>query len=814
MIKSPGFTAVAVIALALGIGANTAIFSLINALLLRPLSGVEEPARLVIVYTSDYSSSQYSTSSYPDYVDYREQNSVFSDLAAYVEDQAIHFSTGNEAERIRGTVVTGNYFSVLGVKPALGRLLLPEDNINPGAHPVSVLSYDFWQRRFNSDPTVIGKTFSLNNQTFTITGVAQEGFKGTGLQSASDMWVPMMMYAQVNPSMATFEPFSKRGFRGFFILGRLKPDISLEKAQAQIDTITAQLARAYPDTNLGTLEHPDQPRPTPVLPLNQAMVGPNNRETTKQLTQMLMAVVGFVLLIACANVANLLLSRARERQKEIAVRLALGASRGRIIRQILTESLLLSLLGGISGILMSLWFTDLLMSSNLMATFSSLDAGPDLRVFAFTLAISILTGILFGLAPALQVSRPNLIPALKEIQPGVGQLSHQFGLRNMLVVFQVALSLVLLVGAGLFLRSLQKVYATDLGFTIDKGLMASLDLGRQGYKDDQGKIFYKQLLERIGALPGASSVTLASYIPVNAGGNRNGITIEGYTRKPEESLEFNVNTVDSNFFQTMGISLLSGRVFTDTDTETAPSVVVINQEMARRYWPGQSAIGKRISFKGSQGPFCEVIGIVRTGKYRNLKEDSLPYIYLPLSQNYRSRMTLLVRTEGEPAALLQAIRNEVHYLDKNLPLFGVKTLEEHLALGMAVERNTAILIGSFASLALLLAAVGIYGLMSYTVSQRTREIGIRMALGAQTKDVFRLVLHQSIKMAVAGVFLGLCGAFAVTRLVSTMLFGISPTDPATFFSVALLLTVVMLAASYLPARRAAKVDPMVALRYE
>jgi predicted permease len=469
----PGFAAVATLCLALGIGANTTIFSLMNALLWRPLPGVEDPARLVIVYTSDYSSGRYSTSSYPDYQDYRDQNQVFSGLAAYADSQSMNLSAGDSAERIRGNIVTGNYFSVLGVKALLGRTLSPEDDQKPGAHPVAVISYETWQRRLGGDPSVVGKTVSLNGHTFTIIGVAPEDFRGTALSSAPAVWVPMMMYGQVNPVFGQFNPLARRGARGIFLVGRLKPDATLEQAQANVDTIAAQLARAYPQTNLGTLRQPDQPRPMTLVPVNQAMVGPTRREATKRFTGLLLAAVGFVLLIACANVANLLLARARGRQKEIAVRLALGAGRGRIIRQMLTESVMLAALGGALGLLLSLWLSDLLLTFNAFASFTALNLSLDLRVLGFTLLVSLLTGALFGLAPALQASRPDLVPALKGTEPGGDVISRRLGLRNLLVVFQVALSLVLLVGAGLFLRSLQKVYATDLGFNPGDALLAA-----------------------------------------------------------------------------------------------------------------------------------------------------------------------------------------------------------------------------------------------------------------------------------------------------------------------------------------------------
>ncbi|MCI0351055.1 MAG: ABC transporter permease [Acidobacteriales bacterium] len=818
LLKKPGFTLIAVITLALGIGANTAIFSLIDALLLRPLPGVEAPERLVMVYTSDFSSGRYSTSSFPDYKDFRDQNQVFSGLAAFANNQAMHLSTGGESERIRGGLVTGNYFSVLGVQAKLGRVLLPEDDQTLGAHPVAVLSHDLWQRRFGGDQSVIGKTVSLNGYTFTLVGVAPEGFRGTGLQTALELWVPILMYRQINPApgqappAAGQTPFDRRGSRGFFLVGRLKPESTLEQAQAQFNVLAARLALTYPQTNLGTLQQPDQPRPITLVPINQAMVGPVTRESTRRVTQLLMAVVGFVLLIACANIANLLLAQARGRQREIAVRLALGASRFRIIRQMLVESALLALVGGAASMLLALWLADLLLSFEMFAAFAALDLKLDARVLGFTTVVSLLTGVIFGLAPALQASKPELVSALKDSESGDRLVPRRSGLRNVLVAAQVALSLVLLVGAGLFARSLQKAYATDLGFETGNALLASVDMARQGYTEAQGRQFYRQLMERIEALPGVRAATLAQYIPIDANGSRTGVSIEGYTQRPNEDLELSLNIVGSGYFQALGIPLVLGRGFSEQDTDAR--VVIINETMARRFWTDQNPLGRRISTSGSNGPFYEVIGVAGTGKYRNLREEALPYFYLPLSQQYRPRITLFVRTSGSVASVQSSVRAAVKAIDQNLPLFEVKTFDEHLARALAPERTNAALIGSFALLALLLAAVGIYGTVSYSVAQRTHEIGIRMALGAQRIDVLNLIVWQGMRFVLIGVAVGLSGALALTRLIASFLYGVSATDLLTFAVIASSLSVVALLACYLPARRATKVDPVIALRYE
>jgi putative ABC transport system permease protein len=809
--RNPSFTFVAVLTIALGIGANTAIFSVVNALLLQSPPGVSDPARVAIIYTSDFSGSRYSSSSYPDFVDLRDQNQSFSDIAAFADSQPFHLSSGAEAERITGAAVTAGYFATLGVKTALGRPLLPEDD----ATTVAVISYDLWRSRFNSASDVIGRTVQLSGRTFSIVGVAAEGFKGTGLRSSLSIWVPLTVYAQA-ASTASTSPLLRRGSRGYFIVGRLNPGVTVEQAQANVTAIGAHLAQAYPQSNLGTLAQPDQPRPMSVVSLDQAMVGPDVRDATKRIGGILMAVVGLVLLIACANVANLLLSRGRRRQKEIAVRLALGATRTRIVRQMLTESMLISMLGGGLGLLLALWLANELVSFDAFATFVSLTPTLDLRVLGFTLLISLLTGALFGLAPALHASNPDLAPVLKNTDSS-GRLSRRFGLRNALVVFQISISLVLLIGAGLFLRSLQKAYATDFGFDTRDALLASVDMARQGYNEAQGRNFYQQFVDGVQAMPGVLGVTLAQYIPVNAGGSRTGVYIEGYTSQPGEDLELNLNVVDANYFDTLGTPLLAGRAFGEQDTATSTKVIIINEAFARRFWPEQSlqeVVGKNLSISGARGPFYQVIGVAKTGKYRNLREAPLPFMFVALSQEYRSRVTLLLRTAGDPARLMPALRAELQKLDKTLPLYDVKTLDEHLGRALGQERTNAWLIGSFGVLAALLAAVGIYGVMSYTVTQRTRELGIRLALGASRGDVLRLVVGRGAVLTSIGLAIGLGSALALTRLVSTLLYGVSATDPLTFVAVAIALAGVALGACLIPARRAARVDPVVALRYE
>ena len=807
--KSPLFTTVAVLALALGIGANTTIFSLVYALLLRPLPGVEEPQRLLSVFTSDYSSTPYGTSSYPDYIDYRDRNEIFEGLAAYREDSLV-LNAGDQPHRIRGAAVTGNYFSVLRGKAILGRALLPEDDTAKSASPVTVLSYQTWRRRFGSDPALIGKTVELNNHNFTVVGIAAERFKGANLTAEVELWLPMTMLGQLQPASAG--SFDRRNARWLRVIGRLKPGATQDQAQSNIDSIAAQLAEAYPRSNRGTLQQPDKPRPMTLVPTSEvATLGPGARATARRMSQLLMAVVGFVLLIACANVANLLLARAESRRKEIAVRLALGAPRARLIRQLLTESSLLALMGGGAGLLMSAWMSDLILLFNLPP---ALDPSLDRWVLGFTLLVSLLTGLLFGLAPAIQASRLDLVPALKDSVEIANRPVLRFSLRDALVVAQVALSLLLLIGSGLFLRSLQNAYSTDLGFETRNALLASVDLSLQGYSQAQEKVFEETLQERLESLPGVQSVTATRFMPVSNSGMRGGVTIEGHQAQPGEDSEININIVALNYLRTMGIPLMRGRDFAAQDNESAPRVAIINDAMAHSYWPDQDPIAKRISFSGPKGPFVEIAGVVKTGTYRTIGEASIPYIYLPLAQNRAGQFTIIARTAGNPIALAAALRVEVQALDKSLPVFDIKTMNEHIGEALSQERMIATLLGIFGSLALLLAGVGIYGVMSYSVTQRRREIGVRMALGAESRDILKLIVGRGLMLTLSGVGIGLAAALALTRVAAGMLFGVSATDPLTFVAISVLLTGVALAASFVPARRASRVDPMVALRCE
>ena len=798
LMKRPGSTAIAVITLALGIGANATIFSFVNGLLLRPLDGVERPERLVGVYTSDFSSGRYGNSSYLDYLDFRQQADAFTDLAAY-DNAELNLAGTEGAERLRGAYVTSNYFEVLGVRARLGRTLTSDDDRPAAANPV-VISHALWQRRFGADPGIVGRPVTLNNRAYTIVGVTAESFQGLRLGSQPELLLPLTEESKAEA----------RGNRGLGITGRLRDGISVEQAQAQVTAIADRLARAYPETNMGTLAQPDAPRPMSVVP--EARINPKAQEGVRLVSTLLLVVVGLVLLIACANVANLLLAWASSRRREIAIRLALGASRRRLIRQLLTESLLLALLGGAAGLCVGLWTADLIPGFFPAGEMSGIDLSLDWRVLGFTTVVTLVTGVLFGLAPALQASRPDMVSSLKD-EKGRLPGGLRFGLRNVLVIAQIAISVLLLIGAGLFLRSLRSAVQFDPGFESQNLLLASLNTDGKQLNDAQQQDFYQRLTERVGSQPGVRSVTWTKVVPLGGGGQRRNIVLEGYQPQPNEDTELNTNVVGLNYFNTIGIPLVQGRDFSAQDRTRSPGVVIVNEELAQRYFPGQNAVGKRLR-TDSEGPYLEIVGVVRTAKYRNLRETPLPFVYIPLAQEIQSNLTLLVRTVGDPSTVLPAIRRELQQMDRTVPVDAVKTMSEQIEAALSADRMAAVLLGIFGAAALLLATVGLYGVMSYSVAQRTHEIGIRMALGAQTLDVLRLVVRNGMTLSLIGLAIGLAAAFVFTRIMATLLFEVTPTDAVTYAIVSLGLMLVALLACYIPARRATKVDPLVALRYE
>jgi predicted permease len=809
LIKSPAFTALAMLALALGIGANTAIFSLVNAVLLRPLPGVEAADQLV-AFERLQGGRNYDSFGYPDYLDYRDQSQSFAGLAAHV-GTPLSF-TGSTTERVRGDVVTGNYFAVLGAKPALGRLLQPDDDEAVGAHPVAVISHGLWQRAFGSDPSIVGQSINLNGYNFTIVGVAAKEFGGTSTGASFDVWLPMAMQPQAIPRMsAGILQDRSAGWIGIF--GRLKSGVGLQQAQAEIATLSDQLAHAYPETNKVR---------SASLYANLGLTS-SDRTSFRRFLGLLLAAVVLLLLIACGNVATLLMVRATSRRREIAVRLALGASRSRLIRQLLTEGVMLSLLAGALGLLLATWMADLILAFQQPAYgLRGLVTGLDFKVLGFTLALSLLTGICFGLAPALQASKPDLVTSLKDGTPASG--FHKSRLQSLLVAFQVGLSLVLLIGAGLAVRTMQKIVAIDRDFDTNNRLLMSLDLSIQGYSAEAGCAFYEQLIRQLQSTPGVISASFAKTVPPNDWSDRMSIFYEGQEppqdvlRSSEElGIRTDANRVAPRYFHTLNIPLLQGRDFSEADRAGAPAVAIINQALAERLWPGESPIGKRLAapfLNGPRRPPVEVIGVVSDTRYRTLLADAPTILYLPVLQAYDGRTTLVIHTTGEPAAMIETLRGEVTQVAKNLPLFAVKSMSEQVATTLWQQRMAASLIGIFGGLALVLAAIGLYGVIAHSVTQRTREIGIRMALGADPTNIVGLVVKQGLKLALAGVSLGMVAALALTRLMSSLLYEVSATDPTTFIIASFVLIAVASLASYIPARRATKVDPMIALRYE
>ncbi|HMB28399.1 MAG TPA: ABC transporter permease, partial [Blastocatellia bacterium] len=788
---------------ALGIGANTAIFGVVDRLLVRLLP-VNEPARLVNLIGRDEKGKSDTSFSYPDYKDYRDQNDVFDGLLAYSET-AMNLNEGGQPERVMGVLVSGNYFDALGVTPALGRAFLPEEDRTPGAHPVAVVSYGLWRRRFGADPKLVGRVITLNTQSFTVIGVAPAEFHGVRRGVSPDVYVPMQMIMQAWPSRRP-DDLNNRGFSWLNLMGRLKPGVTREQARTAMSALSSRIMQVHPKNTWPSVALEDG---------SQGETGEISDLRTP--LKLLMATVALVLLIACVNVANLSLARAQTRGREMAVRLAVGASRYRLIRQSLTESLLLSLLGGLLGLFLAVWLTDVLAAYSPPTGSSApplLDARLDWRVLAFAATLTLVTGLLFGLVPAWRASKPNLTLALKEESGAAG--AGRIRGRGALISAQIALSLVVLVCAGLCVRSLLALQRIDAGFETAKVLVMGLNLSLNGYKEEQGRQFYANLLERVSALPGVEAASLARAVPLTGSGMRMSLGIEGYTPADDKPINFDMNIVGPRYCATMKLPLVAGREFTANDNAAAPPVVIINEAAARTYWPNQNPLGKHliIGGPGRKPQPAEIVGVTGASRYRSLTEAFRPGMLLPAAQNYASDLSLHLRSAGAPASLIESARRELRALDPQLPVTNIRTLEEQRRNSLYSERVTALLLSAFGALALLLAALGIYGVIAYAVAQRTREFGIRMALGARAGDVLRLMLRQGALLIGAGVALGLAGAFAATRLIRSFLYQVSANDPMTFVLAALLLAAVPLLACYIPARRATKVDPMIALRCE
>ena len=794
--KNKGFTAVAVVALALGIGANSAIFSVVNTVLLRPLP-YREPGRLVMVWEDDTKHGfPNDTPAAANYIDWRDQNQVFEGMAA-MADQSFNLTGAGDPERIDGKRVNASLFELLGVAPQHGRAFAAEED-RPGANKVVILSHALWQRRFGSDAGVVGRSLTLNGESHTVVGVMPVGFQFPDREA--ELYVPIAF---------TQQEAASRGRHYLEVVARLKPGVTLEQARAEMSTIAARLQQQYPEQNteLGAS----------VEPLHEHLVG-----DIRPALLVLLGAVGFVLLVACANVANLLLARAAVRQKEIALRTALGASRMRLVRQFLTESVLLAVLGGVVGLLLSVWGVTILKSF-IPENISQVKAiAVDARVLGFTVLVTLLTGLVFGLAPALQASRFNLNETLKEGGRDAASARGGNRVRGLLVVAEVAVSLVLLVGAGLLINSFLRLRSVDPGFRTDNLLTMSVVLPQQKYPDHTRRTaFYTDMIRRVEALPGVRSAGVTNWIPLVRQGDSIGVTVEGQPVPVPGQGKLPIlmtRVVSPHYFGTMGIQVLQGRVFEEgKDRVDSPCVLVIGETVARKFWPGESAVGKRIAPGTPKSPedWCQIVGVVRDVKQLELVAEPKPQAYLSYAQaGFFAPRFLVVSTEGDPLALADAVRKTVWEVDQDQPVSNVNTMEGVLSESIARQRFTTLLLGVFAGVALVLAAVGIYGVMSYSMAQRTREIGIRMALGAQQRDVLKLAVGQGLKLVALGVGLGLLGALALTRLMSSLLFNVSATDPATLVVISLVLIAVALLASYIPARRAAKVDPLIALRYE
>jgi predicted permease len=804
--KDRAFTIVAVVSLAFGIGANATIFSAINGLLLRP-PAINDAGRLLQIWqhntTRGGGIGSHMQLSFPDYEYYRDHNQVFTEMAAFSgETSRVIWNRSGQGEVLQGAQVSANFFSILDVTPVLGRRFVPDDDRPSTGAAVVMLSNAVWQQRLGADPAILGKTLILNGREFTVVGIAPRGFTGLLAGFAPDFWTPMAMHSALSPALNLAE----RHQHWIIGLGQLKPGTTPARARADLAVLGQQLSSTYDaDRNLAPAALPLELVPTFMRGFLGGVSG------------VLMAVVGLVLLIACANLANLLLAKATSRRRELAIRAALGASRGRLIRQTLTESVLMAGLAGLLGLMMSWWATPALLSLKPASVPLVLNVTPDLRVLAFTIVISLLTGIAFGIAPALHQSRLDQTEALKDGSYHGG--SARSRLRSGLVVVEVTACMVLLAGAALCVRSLVNARSIDPGFDPHHGLSASLNVETFGYTEERGKAYYASLLERVRALPGVRAASLIDHLPLGPVMRTEAIEIDGY-RSPqgasgEPRLALDMALIAPNYFEAMGTPLLRGRGFDARDDRTAPTVVIINQAMADRFWPQQDPVGRYVTLfgPGQARTRARIVGVAKTGKYQSLGEEDKPFFYRSLLQDYQPGVQLIVRTDAD-APILGALRDLVQKLDPQMPLVGVETLEQHMQLPLFPAQAAGLLLGLFGLLALALALMGVYGVMAFAVSQRTREIGVRMALGARRADVMRLVLGHAMRLTLTGIAAGMVIGLGVTRVLSSVLYGISASDPVAFMTVGVALTLVALIASYIPARWAAAVDPMRALRAE
>jgi len=802
--KSPVFTLTIAVTLGLGIGANAAVFSIVNAMLLRPLP-VADPLNLYVVSVAHPGHDQPHPLSYADFVDYRDRAGVFSDLAGY-EINFAGLSTDNRADRITVAYVTGNFFSMLGVGASPGRPVLPAEGATAGADPVVVLGRSYWKKRFNADPAAVGRRVLVNGRPFVIAGVVPEGFVGVYALVEFDAYMPLGM---MSPASAYKDLVEKRDNHDLHAIGRLKPGTPRAEAQARLEVVARQLEQQYPATNKSV-------RPL-IIPERLARPEPNAANTNPLVAGVFLFLVALVLLVACVNVVNLLMVRATVRQRELAVRAALGAGRARLVRQMLAEGLLLAGVGALSGGILGWWLSVLLMRMKMPADIPiRFEFGFDWRVFAYIASIALGTGLFVGLVPALRAARADLNDVLREGGRSMAEGTGRHRLRSLLVVSQVAVSLILLIAAGLFVRSVQHAQSADIGFDPRHVLSVSMDVSQLGVDEARGRAFYREVESRVRTLPGVESVAFAYSVPFGYYNSADDVEAEGHpatTDRRKPSAAFNL--VGPDYFRTLRIPIARGRGFTERDDERAPRVAVVNEFMAHLLWPAEDPIGKRFR-AGNDGVWREVVGVTRTGKYRYIFEDPSPYFFEPIAQRYDPLHALQIRTTGDAEAMAPSVEKEVRALKADLPVYDVRSLEHMMdgPNGFWLLRMGALFGGALGALGLLLALVGIYGVVSYSAAQRTQEIGVRMALGAQRADILRLVVGQGFRLIAAGLAFGMLVAFSLSRVLATLLFGISATDATTFTAVPALLGLMALLASYLPAMRATRIEPSVALRNE
>ncbi len=827
--RTPLFTAVAILSLAFGIGANTAIFSLLDQVLLRLLP-VKNPQQLVLLtmrgrhYGSNWGGNAIS---YPMYKDFRDNNQVFSGMFCRFPTQT-SLGYGNRTERVAAELVSGNYFPVLGVQAALGRTFTPDDDRFPGGHPLVVLSYSFWQTRFASNPSIIGKALVINGRNMTVIGVAQAGFDGVELGHTSKIFIPMMMKAQITPF---WDGLKDRRWRWVNAFGRLKAGVSMKQAKASLQPFMHSMLEM--EVKEAAFHNASSYTKQQFLKCwIDVLPGSQGRSYLRQQLStplwLLMGITGAVLLLACANLANLLLARATARQREVAIRLAIGAGRGRIIRQLLVESLLLSSFGAMVGLALAFWADQLLLGVYLPADSGELtiSAIPDFRILAFTFCVMVATALIFGLVPALQSSRSEVGATLKD-QAGSVVGGGSVGMRKVLVAAQVTLSLLLLIGAGLFLRTLTNLRGLGPGFSPERLVGFELDPSLNGYSAERSKVFYQRLVDEVGAIPGVKSVSLASMRILEDNEWDSSMTVEGYTAKPGQNPEPFMNSISPNYFATLGVPILAGRDFTTKDVTQVkhgpepdnwnPTTVIINENFAKKYFAGRNPVGLHVGFGSDPGTKTDmqVIGVVKDIKYTNLRDEIPPQAFVPyLGGRFVGGMTVYVRTNLDPKQLMSIVRRKINALDSNLPVYDMRTTEEQIDLSLRNERLIASLSTLFGFLATLLAVIGLYGVMAYTVARRTREIGIRMALGAIQGNVIWMVMREVLLLIAVGVLVGLPAAIGLSRLVRSQLYGLAPHDPTTLLLSTVVLVAVACLAGFVPALRASRIDPTRALRYE